>query len=184
MLSLTNHFLIAMPALQDPNFHRSVTLICQHNQEGAMGVVINRPTNLLMREIFDQMDIPATGSRHLDTVVYNGGPVQNERGFVLHDGDENWASSLLVSGRLALTTSRDVLEALADNRGPDHFLVALGYAGWGAGQLEQELSQNAWLNGPADYDILFHTPVEQRWNKAAERLGVDLGRLSAESGHA
>jgi putative transcriptional regulator len=181
---LTNHFLIAMPQLADPNFFRSVTLICQHNADGALGVVINRLTNVSMLEIFEQMKIDATASRYADMPVYSGGPVQNERGFILHEGDSRWASTLPISDALALTTSRDILEAMAENRGPEHCLVALGYAGWSGGQLEREITDNAWLNGPADFDVVFNTPVEERWSRAAERVGIDLSRLSADSGHA
>lgn len=184
MVSLTNQFLIAMPSLADPNFFRSVTLICQHNADGAMGIVINRPTDLSMGEILQQMDIDASKARHQSEKVYHGGPVQNERGFILHDGATSWSSSLTVSDELSLTTSRDILEALAQDRGPNRCLVALGYAGWGGGQLEDELSQNAWLNGPADHNIIFDTPAEHRWNRAAQHLGVDLDRLSSQTGHA
>ena len=184
MVSLTNQFLIAMPSLADPNFFRSVTLICQHNADGALGIVINRPTNLSMGEILQQMDIDAGNSQRQNEKVYHGGPVQNERGFILHDGDQEWSSSLAISDELSLTTSRDILEALAQDRGPNRCLVALGYAGWGGGQLEDELSQNAWLNGPADYDIVFNAPAQDRWNRAAQHLGVDLDRLSSETGHA
>lgn len=183
-MHLSNHFLIAMPSLADPNFQRSVTLVCQHDEGGALGIVINRPTELSAGEIFEQMKIPLHSDRHRHAPVYQGGPVQQERGFVLHDGERRWASSLPVGEALSLTTSRDILEAMAEDRGPERFLIALGYAGWAGGQLEMELAQNAWLSGPADYEIVFHTPVEERWERAAERLGVDLQRLSADAGHA
>ncbi len=183
-MQLGNHFLIAVPALADPNFQRSVTLICQHDEGGALGIVINRPIELTAGEIFKQMNIAPADDRHRDAPVFSGGPVQQERGFVLHDGGRDWASTLPVSDELSLTTSRDILEAMAEGRGPERYLIALGYAGWAGGQLEMELAQNAWLSGPADYEIVFHTPVEERWERAAERLGVDLHRLSADAGHA
>jgi putative transcriptional regulator len=184
MESLTNHFLIAMPNLADPNFHRTVTFICQHNEDGALGIVINRVTNIQLQEVFDQMNIPTTDTTVAQTPVYSGGPVQTERGFILHEGVGGWDATLPIGDHLGLTTSRDILEAMAQNQGPRDCLVALGYAGWGGGQLEQELSENAWLNGPADYDIVFRTPVEERWNQAARLLGVDINQMSGEAGHA
>jgi putative transcriptional regulator len=185
MDSLTNHFLIAMPGLADPNFHQTVTLICQHDENGALGIVINRPTDLAIRDVLEQMGIPAGGARCAGEPVFGGGPVQVERGFILHDvSGGGWDATLSVGEGLGLTSSRDILEAMADNRGPGHYLVALGYAGWAAGQLEHEISNNAWLNGPADPDIIFRVPVEARWRRAAELLGVDLRLLSSEAGHA
>jgi len=182
--SLANHFLIAMPALADANFARTVTLICEHSGEGAMGIVINRPTDLRLRDILQQMKINAANSASADLPVHLGGPVQGNRGFVLHQPLGQWESTLPVTETLGVSTSRDILVALAENRGPEHCLVALGYAGWAPGQLEREISENSWLSGPASHDILFRMPAEQRWRAAAELLGVDLGTISGEAGHA
>lgn len=182
--NFTNHFLIAMPNLRDPNFARTVTLICEHSGEGAMGIVINRITDLRLTDILQQMDIESGESQHLNMPVFVGGPVQNNRGFVLHEPLGTWESTLTVTESLGVTTSRDVLVALAENRGPQRCLLALGYAGWAAGQLEHEIGENAWLSGPADSQILFDTPVEARWGAAAKHLGVDLAALSGEAGHA
>lgn len=184
LISLANHFLIAMPSLADPNFARSVTLICEHSEEGAMGIVINRLTDLRLRDIFEQLDIKANSSSTADSIVYLGGPVQNNRGFVLHEPIGNWESTLPVTDTLGVSTSRDILEAIAHNRGPEKFLVALGYAGWGAGQLEREITENSWLSGPASRDIVFELPVEHRWKAAAQLMGIDLTTLSGEAGHA
>lgn len=182
--SLANNLLIAMPTLADPNFARTVTLICEHSNEGAMGIVVNRPTNLALRDILDQLEIDAARSMHADVPVYYGGPVRNTRGFVLHEPIGQWEATLAVTDTLGVSTSRDILEALARNEGPDRYLVTLGYAGWGAGQLEREISENSWLNAPADRDILFTLPPDQRWKAAALLTGVDLTTLSSESGHA
>jgi putative transcriptional regulator len=181
--SLANQLLIAMPALADPNFARTVTFLCEHASEGAMGIIINRLTDLTLREVFEQLKIPASGAITTQPVYY-GGPVQGNRGFVLHEPLGQWEASLRVTDTLAVTTSRDVLEAIAEDRGPDRYLVALGYAGWAPGQLERELGENAWLSGPAERAILFELPPERRWRAAAERMGVDLTTLSGEAGHA
>lgn len=182
--SLRDHFLIAMPALSDPNFDHTVTYICEHTSEGAMGILLNRQLPLTMAEVLSQMEIEP--SRNFDTSmqVHEGGPVQPEHGFVLHTPVGAWESSLQVGPDTALTTSRDILRAIAHGEGPQHYLVALGYAGWGPGQLEQELSNNAWLSCPADPRILFELPMEERWAAAAALLGVDLNLLSSEIGHA
>jgi len=182
--SLANNLLIAMPTLADPNFARTVTLICEHSSQGAMGIVINRPTHLKLREILQQLNIDAKHSVHADTPVYFGGPVENNRGFVLHEPIGNWEATLAVTETLGVSTSRDILEALARDEGPDRYLLTLGYAGWGAGQLEREISDNSWLNTPSAGEILFTLPPEQRWKAAARLAGVDLALLSAESGHA
>jgi putative transcriptional regulator len=182
--SLTWNLLIAMPALADPNFSRTVTLICEHSSEGAMGIVINRPTHLKLRDILDQLEINSDHSLHADTAVYVGGPVQNNRGFVLHEPLGNWESTLAITDTLGVSTSRDILEALARNEGPDRYLIALGYAGWGAGQLEKEMTDNSWLNTPADREILFNLHPDNRWKAAAKLAGVDLALLSSEAGHA
>jgi putative transcriptional regulator len=182
--SLANHFLIAMPNLADANFARSVTLICEHSEEGTMGVVINRLMDLHLGEIFEQLGIETKPESHADTAVYFGGPVQNNRGFVLHEPLGNWESTLSVTDKFGVSTSRDILEAIAENRGPEKFMVALGYAGWGAGQLEREIAENSWLSGPASRDIIFDLPAEHRWKAAAQLVGVDLSTLSGEAGHA
>lgn len=183
-VSLANHFLIAMPTLADPNFARSVTYICDHSAEGAMGLVINRSTDLKLRDILDQLDIAAGDTARADMPVYYGGPVQNNRGFVLHEPIGAWQATLPITERLGVSTSRDILEAIARNEGPERCLIMLGYAGWSPGQLERELSENAWLNGPASDAILFDTPVENRWRAAARLLGVDLTTLAGDAGHA
>lgn len=182
--AFTNHFLIAMPNLRDPNFARTVTLICEHSSQGAMGIVINRVTDLRLSDILQQMNIEENNSHQLNLPVYLGGPVQNNRGFVLHEPLDHWESTLNITDSLGVSTSRDILVALAENRGPQRCLLALGYAGWAAGQLEHEISENTWLSGPADNQILFDTPVEARWGAAVKHLGVDLATLSNEAGHA
>lgn len=182
--SLTGQFLIAMPAMTDPNFEQTVSFICQHNEDGALGIVINRTMDLTMGDVLGQMEIPATACNCAGQPVHYGGPVQSERGFILHDQPDAWESTVAIDEHIGLTTSRDILEAIARNEGPSHALIALGYAGWGGGQLEQEITQNAWLSGPADLDLMFSTPVEQRWNRAAGLLGIDLSLLSREAGHA
>ncbi len=182
--SLSNHFLIAMPSLEDPNFQRTVTFLCEHNADGALGIVINRPTDIRLGELLDHLETPAQDNATAAHPVYMGGPVQRERGFVLHPPDDRWDSSLRVSDRVAVTTSRDILAAIAKGNGPEQFLVALGYAGWGAGQLEQEMADNAWLSGPADADVIFRRSNEERWRAAAALLGVDITLLSSDTGHA
>ncbi|MDH5648926.1 MAG: YqgE/AlgH family protein [Gammaproteobacteria bacterium] len=182
--SLSNHFLIAMPNLADPNFSKTVTLICEHSREGAMGLTINRQTDLSLKDILAQLDIEAADPSHLADSVYLGGPVQYNRGFVLHEPLGQWESTLPITDTLGLSTSRDILAAIAEGNGPEHYLITLGYAGWGPGQLEREMSENAWLSGPADNQIIFETAVEQRWRAAAEKLGVDLSKLSDQIGHA
>lgn len=182
--SLTSHFIIAMPSMKDPNFEHTVTYICQHNEEGALGIVINRTIELTVGEVLDQMQIAAGEPSKNDQPVHYGGPVQTERGFILHEGVGNWDSTLQVSDDTALTTSKDILEAMATNSGPERALLALGYAGWGAGQIEREIIENAWLNWPANNELIFATPVSQRWSRAVELLGVDLNSLSPYAGHA
>lgn len=180
---LKNQFLIAMPNLGDPNFAHTVTYMCQHDAEGALGIVINRPVEMKLSEIFRQMDIYSENSQNNQLPVFSGGPVQPERGFVIHAPNSHWDSTLVISDTLALTTSRDILEALANDEGPEKVLVALGYAGWGKGQLEREIIENAWLNTPCEDSILFDTPVSQRWSKAAGRIGVDINLLTTPAGH-
>lgn len=182
--NLTNHLLIAMPNLADPNFSHTVTYICEHSEKGAMGLVINRPIDINVAEILEQMEIPVSEPTAGEAPVYLGGPVEEQRGFVLHSSDSEWDSTLRINDQVSVTTSRDILEAMARGEGPEQALVALGYAGWGPGQLEQEILDNSWLSAPADQSILFTLPPARRWQAAAELLGVDLNRLSSESGHA
>ncbi len=182
--NLTNHFLIAMPRLEDPNFFHTVTYMCEHTRDGAMGIVINRPMELHLADIFEQLDIKIGSAGIGEQPVYLGGPVQSDRGFVLHDSGSNWNSTMRINDEISVTTSLDILEAIASDEGPKKSLVALGYAGWGAGQLESELAQNAWLSGPAESDIIFNRPSQERWQAAADLLGVDLSLLSGDTGHA
>ncbi len=183
-MNLTNQFLIAMPTLEDPNFYRTVTYLCAHSEEGAMGIVINRPSDLKLGDVLGQMSIPVSDSAVKDVAVLQGGPVCRERGFVLHQPAGDWDSTLRVSDEIGLATSRDILSEIADGRGPEQSLVALGYAGWGAGQLEREVLSNAWLSGPISRTVLFDLPYEERWASAARLLGVDPERLSGQVGHA
>lgn len=181
---LSDHFLIAMPGLGDPNFYQSVTYVCRHDEQGALGIVVNRPLGLTLAEVFEQMSLETRDSALGNQIVLSGGPVQPECGFVVHEGNEAFESSLNISESLALTTSRDVLAAMAEGKGPRRALVALGYAGWDAGQLDRELAENAWLSVPCEPDILFATPLEQRWSAAAELIGVDISQLNFPAGHA
>jgi putative transcriptional regulator len=181
---LTNQFLVAMPSLEDPNFRESVTFICEHNPQGALGIVINRPMNVVLDDILKQLSLKAHDNDTAATPVYLGGPVQPERGFVIHEPPGQWEATLKVGESLGVTTSRDVLAALAEGNGPRRSFVALGYAGWTAGQLEEELKSNSWLSAPADPHIIFDTPVDQRWQAAARLIGVDLSLLSGDTGHA
>ncbi|WP_428608072.1 YqgE/AlgH family protein [Sedimenticola sp.] len=183
-VSLTNQFLIAMPGLADANFHHTVTYLCQHGAEGAMGIVINRPSGLRLNDILDQLDISDSSLPCAEQPIYIGGPVQTDRGFVLHTTGGEWDSTLQITPTISITTSRDILDAIARGKGPQKTLIALGYAGWGVGQLEDEMSANAWLNGPAPEQVLFDLPAEARWEAAAKALGIDLNLLSGEAGHA
>lgn len=180
---LRDHFLIAMPSLQDGYFDHSVTYICEHGDEGAMGLVINQPIELTLQQMLRQLNIePIAGAT--DQRVFRGGPVQPEHGFVLHSGKSEWHGTRKLSNDLGLTTSRDILEAMALNRGPTQALVVLGYAGWGPGQLEAEIGENAWLVGPASQSILFSLPPDERWNAAAQLIGIDMNLISQAAGHA
>lgn len=183
-LALANHMLVAMPWLADSHFSRSVALVCQHDDNGAMGVVVNQPSEFTLGEVLAQMEIAASDQRLLDVPVLNGGPVHPERGFVIHDDARAWDSCLQVGEGLYLTTSRDILEAMARGDGPRNVLVALGCAGWGSAQLESEVTRSSWLTVPADAAVLFHAPLEQRWQQAASRIGVDLFRMAGYNGHA
>src|SRR5262245_32983503 len=181
---LTNQLLIVMPALADPNFNRTVTLICEHTDQGALGIVINRPLEVRLAEIFAQLSLDRCDEEASQQLVLQGGPVQQERGFVLHDDARVWDSTLRVADRISVTTSRDILVAMAKGDGPQHALVALGYAGWAPGQLEREMGENAWLSAKCTPEILFRIPFAERWEAAAKLIGIDFGRLSSEAGHA
>lgn len=174
-----------VPTLADPNFSHSVTLICEHNQRGALGLVINRPLDMRMSEVLDQLSLPTEDARLRGMPVLAGGPVQRDRGFVLHrPSPRDWESTMRVSDTLHVTTSRDVLAAMAKGEGPVPAAMALGYAGWEAGQLDEELLQNAWLTVPCDDSLIFELPFEQRWHAAARLLGVELSRISTQAGRA
>ncbi len=183
MSSLSNHFLIAMPSMRDPSFVRSVAFMCQHNVDGAMGIVVNRLSEYRLGDVLAQMGLKSDLAEVEDSPVLIGGPVQPERGFVLHAPHGNWESSYKVSDALCVTTSRDVLVAIAEGRGPERALVALGYAGWGAGQIETELKENSWLTVEANDAILFATPLEQRWDVAAALVGASISNLAGYAGH-
>ena len=180
---LSNHFLIAMPGLNGSSFSQSVAYICEHSINGAIGLVINYPINITLGELFAQMNLKydtAIG----ETPLFSGGPVQAERGFILHSTDKSWESTLTLSETISITSSKDILTDIAHNRGPEKFLVTLGYAGWSAGQLEDEIVSNSWLTIPADKQIIFDTPVEQRWTASAQPLGVDMNLIANQAGHA
>lgn len=187
-INLTNQFLIAMPGMVDGNFAGTVVYLCEHNDKGALGLVINRPIDINLKHLFEKVDLSLDRSDLAERPVYLGGPVQTERGFVLHEslGDDggHYNSTLKIEGGLEMTTSRDVLEALSSGAGPRKVFITLGYSGWTAGQLEEEISRNGWLNVDADPDVIFDTPVEQRYDKALSLLGIDRNFLMGEAGHA
>lgn len=183
-MNLTNHFLIAMPAMTDPFFAKSLTYVCEHNDEGAMGIVVNRPISLNLSELFAQINMPLTQPELEDVPVHFGGPVQTDRGFVLHNAGGKWQSTLKVNDKVELTTSKDILQAVGEGTGPSNLLITLGYAGWSEGQLEQELAANAWLSVPATEHILFDLPADEKLAAAMALLGVDFASLSEEAGHA
>ncbi len=183
--SLQNHFLVAMPTMEDPFFARSVTYICEHNKDGAMGLIINQPVELSVEHLLEKLEIVVPEHiTNLDRPVFAGGPLAQDRGFVLHASDKIWRSSTQVSDDISITTSKDILEALGRGDVPEDYLLTLGYAGWEAGQLEQELAENSWLTIPADSDILFNTPSNERWEKAVATLGIDLWQIGPDVGHA
>ncbi len=187
-IDLTNQFLIAMPGVKDGNFAGTVVYMCEHTERGALGLVINRPIEIDVKQLFEKVDLTLERDDLLLEPVYLGGPVQTERGFVLHEQlDEeggHYNSSLKIPGGLEMTTSRDVLEAMASGAGPKKVLITLGYSGWSAGQLEEEIARNGWLTVNAERSIIFDTPVEDRYDRALSLLGIDRGFLSAEAGHA
>ena len=182
--SMQNRFLIAMPSLEDPNFQRTVTLICEHNDEGTLGLIINRPSSLTLGEMLQHLGHTDISPEKFNIPVYTGGPVQPERGFVIHNGESEWESSLIVADNLHVTTSKDILDAIAVDKGPSQSLFVLGYAGWGAKQLDEEMIENAWLSTPASSHILFDTESDDRWMHSASAIGVDLTRMSMHAGHA
>ena len=182
--SLRNQFLIAMPGLQDPNFARTVTLICEHNEDGAMGIIINRVLDLPISNVLVQLDVSEYRSELDEHLVHLGGPVQESSGFVIHAPLGDWEADLQIDVDLGVSASREILRKIAKGEGPEQWLLALGYAGWGPGQLEQEIGQNSWLNGPVNREILFNLPIEERWHAAAEHLGVNLAQISGDAGHA
>ena len=192
-INLTHHFLIAMPQLEDEAFAKSVVYLCEHSARGALGLVINKPSDINLKKLFDKVDLPLHRKDLAATPVFQGGPVQTERGFVLHEAvftaetkpDEPvYASTMTIPGGLEMTTSKDVLEALSTGAGPRKVLVTLGYSAWGEGQLESELAENSWLTVEADLAVIFDTPVEQRYDKALSLLGLQLWMLSPMAGHA
>lgn len=184
IVNLTQHFLIAMPAMSDPHFAKSLTFICEHNDQGALGIVVNRPIDMTLHALLKQIDITPQVDSCKNTPVHYGGPVQIDRGFVLHRPAGAWQSTLAVGDDIGLTTSKDILQAVARGDGPPQTLITLGYAGWAPGQLEHELAQNAWLTVTGDKRILFDLPAGQRYAAALQLLGIDLAMLSGDAGHA
>ena len=183
-VNLAQHFLIAMPSMGDPNFAKSLTFVCEHNDQGALGVVVNRPTEMNLHALLEQVGIETPHEDFKSIAVNFGGPVQVDRGFVLHTPVGEWQSTLAVGGDIGLTTSKDILQAVARSEGPRQMLVTLGYAGWAPGQLEHELAQNAWLTVEARPEIIFDLPAEERLAAAMSLLGVDFANLSEVAGHA
>ena len=188
-INLTHHFLIAMPGLDDAAFSKSVIYLCEHTERGALGLIINKPSDINLKGLFAKVELPLRREDLSDAPVFHGGPVQTERGFVLHEsmmpGHESvYASTMSIPGGLEMTTSKDVLEALSTGAGPRRVFVSLGYAAWGEGQLESEISDNSWLTVPADMAVIFDTPVSERYEKAMLLLGLQSWMLSPEAGHA
>jgi putative transcriptional regulator len=188
-INLTHHFLIAMPGLDDAAFAKSVIYMCEHTDRGALGLIINKPSDINLKGLFDKVELPLRREDLTDALVFHGGPVQTERGFVLHEsmmpGKESvYASTMTIPGGLEMTTSKDVLEALSTGAGPRRVFVSLGYSAWGEGQLESEISDNSWLTVPADMSVIFDTPADERYEKAMLLLGLQSWMLSPEAGHA
>lgn len=187
---LSNHFLLAMPGMADPNFAGSLVLIVEHNDKGALGLVVNKPTTMTLPTLLSRIELDVLPSHHDGAVapeavqVFYGGPVQTDRGFVLHQPSGQWNSTVSIGDQISLTTSKDVLEAVAAGRGPDRLLVTLGYSGWGPGQLESEIGQNAWLTMPADPGLVFDIPADARFAEAFRMLGVDPLLIAPRAGHA
>lgn len=182
--ALSNQLLIAMPGMADPNFTTTVTLVCEHNTEGALGIVINRPMDMNLGGLFDQLDLTQAEDSVASYPILNGGPVARERGFVLHEPGPSYESSVAVSPDIQLTLSRDILDSMAAGSGPEKSLIALGYAGWDSGQLEEEILNNAWLTVPATPEVIFDVPFADRWSVAARSIGIDISKMSSDAGHA
>ncbi|MGZ5236398.1 MAG: YqgE/AlgH family protein [Caldimonas sp.] len=190
-INLTNQFLLAMPGMVDEAFAGAVVYLCEHSEKGALGLVINKPIDITLKSLFEKVELSLDRDDLAELPVYFGGPVQTERGFVLHEplsdesgGGSAYNSSLRIPGGLEMTTSKDVLEAISSGAGPKKVLVTLGYSGWAAGQLEEEIGRNGWINVAAEPGIIFDTPVSQRYDKALSLLGIDAGMLSSDAGHA
>jgi len=183
-INLTDHFLIAMPAMEDPYFAKSLVYVAEHNDQGALGVIVNRPIDMDLATLFKKIDVPFESAALARLPVFFGGPVQTDRGFVLHRPLGSWQSTLAVNQEVGLTTSRDVLLSVGQAGHPSDMVITLGYSGWGAGQLEHELAQNAWLTVPANSRILFELPYEEKLASALELLGIDLANLAGQAGHA
>lgn len=187
-MNLTNHFLVAMPGMKDPYFQHRVIYVCEHNEEGAMGLMINAPVDITVGKMLKQVEIdpvhPQLNTASLDKPVLNGGPVSEDRGFILHKPKDRYESSVQMTDQIFVTTSRDILSVLGTEAEPSNYLVALGYSGWEAGQLETELAENSWLTIEADPNVIFDTPINERWDRAVEMLGINATQLSSESGHA
>lgn len=182
--SLNNHFLIAMPTMDDPQFSQAVVLVCEHTARGAMGIVVNRPLELSLHQLFDHLDITDKDPSFTKEKVYAGGPLQKEHGFVLHPTDPKWGASFPITDTLTLSVSKDILTAIAQKKGPEQALIALGCAGWSAGQLEAELAENLWLSAPADPNIIFALPSYKRWRAAISLMGINPDHLVTGAGHA
>lgn len=182
--SFKDHFLIAMPGLADTNFQQAVTYICEHHQNGAMGIVINQPVSLTLKELFTHLNLYIHEALDETATLFYGGPVQKERGFVLHSSDKRWENTMTIGNGISLTGSKDILKDIACDKGPEHAIVALGYAGWDAGQLEAEIGANSWLTVPADKQVIFETEYDQRWSSAARKLGIDVNLIASQAGHA
>ena len=183
-INLTDHFLIAMPAMVDSYFSKTLVYVAEHNDRGALGIIVNRPIDMSLGLLLEKIDLPLQADGFANLPVLFGGPVQTDRGFVLHRPVGHWQSTLVVNAHVGLTSSRDILQAVARSGQPHDLMVTLGYAGWSAGQLEHELAQNAWLTVPAAIDILFEAPYEERLASALDLLGVNLANLADEAGHA
>lgn len=185
MKSFENHFLVAMPSMDDPYFARTLTYICEHNEHGAMGLVINQPVGMSLKELVNQADKEAIVlDEKAEDIVLAGGPVSQDRGFILHTSQPGWSSSLQLTSEIMVTTSKDILSALGNEHAPDKALITLGYAGWTAGQLEEEIQHNSWLLVEADLELLFDTPIHKKWEAAVQKLGIDIWQLGPDSGHA
>ncbi|EFP95844.1 YqgE/AlgH family protein [Vibrio caribbeanicus] len=187
-MNLTNHFLVAMPGMKDPYFQRSVIYVCEHNEDGAMGLMINAPIDITIGKMLEKVDVepshPQLQKESLEKPVLNGGPVSEDRGFILHQPKDEYESSIKMTDNISVTTSKDILGVLGTEAEPSQYLVALGYSGWEAGQLEIELSENSWLTVEADPNVIFDTPINERWQKAVQMLGIDASQLSSDIGHA